>query len=76
MSLNVGVASMYPVAEATSAAYLLDSAQIFGVIFILMMGAMIGNLHDHLLLSSNLGCSSFAVTPRLIVIFAQYFAIM
>lgn len=43
MSLNVGVASMYPVAEATSAAYLLDAAQIFGIIFILMLGAMIEN---------------------------------
>jgi hypothetical protein len=66
MSLNVGVASMYPVAEATSAAYLLDAAQIFGIVFILMMGAMVGNMR---ILTLWLGFGITAAFSALVLLF-------
>ncbi|KAL0489442.1 hypothetical protein AKO1_009183 [Acrasis kona] len=41
MSLNVGVMAVHPVPEATSASYLLNSAQVFGVLSTILIGIFI-----------------------------------
>ncbi|KAL0477112.1 10 TM domain-containing transmembrane protein [Acrasis kona] len=66
LSLDVGVGAVHPVPEATSAAYLLNSAQAFGILFIIMIGELVKRSR---VLSLWLGFGITAVFSCLVMFF-------